>query len=476
MTFVSYAFLAFLPIVLGLNAVLQGRSRKLMLLAASYVFYGWWDWRFLSLIVVSSLVDFACGAALDRARRPDRSASRRKGILAVSICLNLGLLGFFKYFGFFVDSAKATLGEFGLPWGLDTLDIVLPVGISFYTFQTMSYTIDIFRGKMRSTARLDDFMLFVAFFPQLVAGPIERASRLLPQIEKPKKADAGEVSSGLELVLLGLFYKMVVADNMAPYVNSVFHMPAPGGAAVATATVAFAFQIYGDFAGYSLIARGVARMLGFDIIANFRVPYVSRSPSEFWQRWHVSLSSWLRDYLYIPLGGNRDGRWRTYRNLSLTMLLGGLWHGAAWTFVIWGAFHGLLLVAYRLLGHSSGRGQPGEGNGTFAGRIAAASLFFALTCLGWLIFRADSFGQLVAFSRALFTDPRIDEVAWSSMIRLTLFVIPMLIVDGIRVARRNLEPWTTASPAARALFCAALFYCVLLLGTPYSVEFIYFQF
>jgi D-alanyl-lipoteichoic acid acyltransferase DltB (MBOAT superfamily) len=258
---------------------------------------------------------------------------------------------------------------------------------------------------------------------------------------------------------------------MAPYVNTVFHTSAPGGAAVATASFAFAFQIYADFAGYSLIARGAARMLGFDIAANFWVPYISRSPSEFWERWHISLSSWLRDYLYISLGGNRGGRWRTYRNLCLTMLLGGLWHGASWTFVAWGAFHGLLLVSYRVAG--DGRGEPSSL--TSIRGVVGVVVFFALTCFGWLIFRAESFEQLLVFTHAL-TTPRVDEVAWGNTARLLLFVAPMLVIDFARVRSGRLEPWTVAPGPVRALLAAVLFYGIVLFGTPYSVEFIYFQF
>ena len=472
MSFVSYAFAVFLPLVLVLNVLLRGRPRMWMLLAASYVFYGWWDWRFLSLIIASSVIDFACGSALDPSRNPDRSTASRRVILAVSVCANLGVLGFFKYFGFFVESARAVIGSFGLPWGMDTLNIVLPIGISFYTFQTMSYTIDVFRGKMPAARKLDDFLLFVAFFPQLVAGPIERASHLLPQIQRRSRATGAEMSSGLELVIVGFFFKMVVADNLAPYVNSVFHGTTAAGASVAVASVAFAFQIYGDFAGYSLIARGVARMLGFDIKANFRVPYVSSSPSEFWRRWHISLSSWLRDYLYISLGGNQRGKARTYINLTLTMLLGGLWHGASWTFVVWGAFHGILLVVFRLAG------SPRENSKALPSwrRFVGCAAFFPLTCFGWLIFRADSFPQLASFVTALFTDLRPEDVAWGSTARLLLYAGPVIAIDAWRVSRGSLEPWHDLPPAARGVFFAALFYAIVLLGTPYSVEFIYFQF
>lgn len=255
MTFISYVFLALFPLVVVLNTVSVGRGRKWMLLAASYILYGWWDWRFLGLILLSPAVDFVCGVYLDRTTGTERRSRNRRLVPALSVALSLGLLGFFKYFGFFVGSAEQLIGSLGSPWGLETLQIVLSVGISFYTFQTMSYAIDVYRGKMKATRRLDDFMLFVVFFPQLVAGPIERASHLLPQIEKARKATAEEFSSGLELMVVGAFFKMVVGDNMAPYVNTVFHESAPGGAAIACASLAFAFQIYADFAGYSLVTR-----------------------------------------------------------------------------------------------------------------------------------------------------------------------------------------------------------------------------
>ncbi len=475
MTFVSYAFVAFFFIVLGLNGVLRGRSRTWMLIAASYTFYGWWDWRFLGLIILSTVIDFICGRALDKERFPEKTHKERKRILTVSVSMNLLMLGFFKYFGFFVDSAKSALGEFPLPLGLDTLEIVLPVGISFYTFQTMSYTIDVFRGHMRSARRLDDFMLFVAFFPQLVAGPIERARHLLPQIENPRKATPAEASSGLELIALGFFYKMVVADNMAPYVNTIFHDPDPGGAAIWSAAFIFFFQIYGDFAGYSLIARGTARVLGYDIVPNFRMPWLSQSPSEFWLRWHISLSSWLRDYLYIPLGGNRGGQLKLYRNLALTMLLGGLWHGAAWTYVIWGAFQGTILVIYRLIKDVLDKLRPARSH-PIAKRAFLGVFFFMLNCVGWIIFRSEDGEQLRHFLHTSVTSLRPGEVSWSSTARLLLFALPMMLIDTSRAVTKDLEPWTRLPAPARAAFVLAMVYAVFLLGTPYSVEFLYFQF
>ena len=317
------------------------RLQNGILLIASYVFYGFWDWRFLALLFVSTVVDYNLALLIEKSESP----GERKALLAASICVNLGILGFFKYFGFFAESFASLLNSFGFQSSTPFFNIVLPVGISFYTFQTMSYTIDVYRRKLPATRNFFDFALFVSFFPQLVAGPIERATKLLPQVLQPRKFSQSNFVEGFYLIILGLFKKVVIADNMAPIVNYIFSRDVStlSGAEVLVGVYAFAFQIYGDFAGYTDIARGVAKWLGFDLMLNFRMPYFATSPSDFWQRWHISLSSWLRDYLYIPLGGNRQGTLLTYRNLMLTMVLGGLWHGAAWTFVAWGFFHGLIL-------------------------------------------------------------------------------------------------------------------------------------
>ncbi len=420
--------------------------------------------------MLSSVVDYRCGIGLDRQETPGLSDRGRRGVLLISVGVNLGLLGAFKYFGFFVQSARDVLGALPLPWGLDTLDIILPVGISFYTFQTMSYTIDVYRGQLRSTRRLTDFLLFVAFFPQLVAGPIERAKTLLPQVQAPRPADPGgvQLASGAQLALFGFFKKMVVADNLAPFVDSVYRQPGAPGALVLLATYAFAFQIYADFSGYTDIARGVARMLGFDIRRNFRVPYIATDPSDFWRRWHISLSSWLRDYLYIPLGGNRGGGLFTARNLLLTMLLGGLWHGAAWNYVIWGAYHGLLLGVFRLTRSDTPRPRLRRG-------LAIAG-FFQLTCLGWLIFRAKDLPQIATFLTALVTDLSLADLPGSSLLLVAVFALPLVALDAWRVRSDDPEPWRLLPTAAQALFITALLYATVLLGTPYATQFIYFQF
>ena len=297
-----------------------------MLLVASYAFYGAWDWRFLGLIVLSTVVDYVVGMSLAATGDP----RRRQFLVTASIVANLGILGLFKYAGFFAKSLVGLGASLGVEIPAFALDVVLPVGISFYTFQTLSYTIDIYRGTLKPTRRFLDFALFVAFFPQLVAGPIERASRLLPQVLQPRHVTWEKFGSGSWLILWGLFKKVVIADNLAFLVNAVYATDAsPTGWQVVAGTVAFAWQIYCDFSGYSDIARGLARLMGFELMVNFNLPYAARSPADFWRRWHISLSTWLRDYLYIPLGGNQGGALRTYRNLGLTMLLGGLWHGAA---------------------------------------------------------------------------------------------------------------------------------------------------
>jgi len=479
MHFVSFEFLLFLAIVLGLYSRLAHSWQNRWLLAASYVFYGWWDWRFLGLIVLSSVVDFVCGQIADPNAATPRSDRARRAAVALSAGTNLGLLGLFKYFGFFVDSMKSLLGDhMALPWGLDTLDLILPVGISFYTFQTMSYTIDVYRGQLAPTRRLDEFLLYVAFFPQLVAGPIERGHRLLPQIQRPRSVTRSDLTSGAQLALFGFFQKMVVADNLGVYVSSVFTNPdaTVSSISITLATYAFALQIYADFAGYTDIARGVARMLGFDLMRNFRTPYFATNPSDFWQRWHISLSSWLRDYLYIPLGGNRGGAVRTWRNLSITMLLGGLWHGAAWNYVLWGAYHAGLLAAFHLLVTRA----DARSAATIVRRgplfWAKAVGYFHLTCFGWLIFRADSLEQLGHFLTALVNDHAVPDILASSILMIAVFALPLLLFDLHRYRIDRLEPWRAWPVLGQVAFQVTLIYAIVLLGTPHAADFIYFQF
>ncbi|MDA1306433.1 MAG: MBOAT family protein, partial [Acidobacteria bacterium] len=325
-----------------------------MLLVASYVFYGAWDYRFLSLLGISTIIDYVVAL-----RMADAAGRHRKAWLIVSLVTNLGLLGFFKYFNFFVDSGNALLIALGVDPMPMRLHIVLPVGISFYTFQTLSYTIDVYRGKLDPTRSLRDFALFVAYFPQLVAGPIERATHLLPQVLNPRRLSMPLLHQGLWLISWGLFKKMVIANNLAIVVDRTFAAGSGAtGAEYLIAIYAFAFQIYCDFSGYSDIARGLAALMGIDLMVNFNNPYAATNPREFWRRWHISLSTWLRDYLYVPLGGNRGALWQTYRALMLTMLLGGIWHGAQWTFVVWGLYHGVWLAVHRWMTMDRGWSLP----------------------------------------------------------------------------------------------------------------------
>lgn len=473
MLFNSIQFFVFLVVVLVLVHRLTHRWQNRVLLVASYVFYGWWDWRFLSLIALSTILDFNIAKALDNTENEDI----RRRLTALSIGFNLGLLGIFKYFNFFVDSLIEVFDTFGLGVSQPTLNIVLPVGISFYTFQTIGYTIDVYRKKIGHCPNFIDFALYVAFFPQLVAGPIERASHLLPQVTKPRRVGVDDVATGAHLILFGLFKKVVIADNLAPIVDAVYGSADPTGTEIVVATWCFAFQIYCDFSGYSLIARGVARWLGFDLMKNFWLPYASANPQEFWTRWHISLSSWLRDYLYIPLGGNRGTPGRVSRNLMLTMLLGGLWHGAAWNFVLWGAFQGAILVLHRkYAGHH--RHKPREKPSWLA-----IATMFQVACYGWLLFRAESLGQVVDFSTAILTNHGLTDRAVGGLALLIALAGPLMLLEWWQYRGRDPVPpetdavprWPTKTPASGVLYAACALGLVIL--APIGVqEFIYFQF
>ncbi len=346
MLFNSTTFWFFFAIVFSTYAVLSRRWQNGLLLVASYVFYGWWDYRFLVLMLASTVFDYVVGLKLATNSFP---TARRRWITA-SLVGNLGLLGCFKYFNFFLDSTRSVLELMGFHADLWTLSIILPAGISFYTFQSLSYTIDIYRGHIQPARNFWDFALSVSFFPHLVAGPIQRADSLLRQIERPRSMTWDGWCEGSALVLIGLFKKMAIADMLAPLVERTFSRPEQCSSLILLFGVyCFAVQIYADFSGYTDIARGVARFMGFELMINFNQPYFAADITDFWRRWHISLSTWLRDYLYISLGGNRHGTLRTYRNLMLTMVLGGLWHGAAWTFVVWGALHGLYLAAHKFV-------------------------------------------------------------------------------------------------------------------------------
>lgn len=388
MLFNSIRFLIFFPIVFLLYWMLPFRFRKYMLLAASYYFYMCWKPEFIVLILLSTAIDYFCGLGIERHRANRRAA---RDFLLVSMCVNLGLLFFFKYLNFFGETLTALCRAVSIPFTAPTLDIILPVGISFYTFQTMSYTIDVYRGKMKAERDFVTFALFVSFFPQLVAGPIERASNLLPQLKEKHLFSYENAAYGLKLMAWGFFKKLVVADRLAAlFVDPVYqNVTAYSGGALLIATAAFAIQIYCDFGGYSDIARGCARTMGIDLMVNFKAPYLSTSITDFWRRWHISLTSWFREYIYIPLGGNRKGPWKKALFVTITFFLSGLWHGAAWTFIIWGLLQAVYLNVESLLG--IGRQPLSDRPALSACKgILARLLTFILCCFSWIFFRASS--------------------------------------------------------------------------------------
>ena len=470
MSFISYEFLILFAAVVAVYFRCGHRLQNRLLLAASYVFYGWWDVRFLALIVASTLTDFVVAQIADPERNPPARASHRKLAVMVSVVVNLGLLGVFKYYDFFVGSLSALGAQIGFDLSLPVLNVVLPVGISFYTFQTLSYTLDVYRGEIPASRSIVDFALYVSFFPQLVAGPIERGKSLLPQVVAPRPFSAERIYSGTQLMLVGFFKKMVIADNLATVTNQVYNASDPSAGAVVVGTYAFAFQIYCDFSGYTDIARGAARILGFDLRRNFDLPYLAINPSDFWKRWHISLSSWLRDYLYIPLGGSRHGPSRTVVALSATMLLGGLWHGAEWTFVLWGAYHGLLLAVFRPFRSRAPSRKLGL---THALRVAA---FFQLTCFGWLLFRAESIDALGGMLSSAVANPSFDGVNAPMLIELLVGAVPLMLFQIYQYRRGVKEVWADWPVAVRVVFYVALVYGIVLLGSPVANDFIYFQF
>jgi len=471
--FNSFHFAVFFLVVYALYRSVPHRAQNWLLLVASYYFYGSWDWRFLALLLASTGIDYLCAIYIDGRQDP----RQRRRALLVSLGFNLSMLGFFKYFNFFAGSLQVLLRRVGIEADYATLNIVLPVGISFYTFITMSYVIDVYRRDIAPCRNLRDFALFVAYFPHLVAGPILRADWLLPQITRPRRIRAEQVRDALWLILWGFFKKVFVADNLAHVADAVFNRPGPAtGLEVLVGVYAFAFQIYGDFSGYSDIARGTSLLMGIELNVNFRFPYFVRSASAFWQHWHISLSTWLRDYLYIPLGGNRFGSARTKRNLAITMLLGGLWHGAAWTYVLWGAYQGALLMAFRTGAEWIER-HPQRWIDRPWARVAGVLLMFQLTCYGWLIFRAHSVTQLASFTASLLgmhggSSPIVANGVW----QLVFFAGPLLLFHAYEARRDDLKAIFTLRPVARYAICLALLYATVLWGEFGGGEFIYFRF
>ncbi|HTM26738.1 MAG TPA: MBOAT family O-acyltransferase [Vicinamibacterales bacterium] len=467
MVFNSLQFVWFFLIVYGLYRILPHRGQNWLLLVASYYFYAAWDYRFVALLAASTIVDYTCGRVLASMM----SQPRRRAVMWISIGFNLTLLGFFKYFNFFAANLQTLFAAIG--WHLDfvTLRVLLPIGISFYTFVTMSYVIDVYRRQIQPTRNFVDFAVFVAYFPHLVAGPILRATALLPQISHPRRISREQIRHGLWLIAWGFFQKIFVADNLAPLASHVFAADAhPAGVNVLLGTYAFAFQIYGDFAGYSNIARGTSKLMGIELIENFRFPYLVITPQAFWRNWHISLSTWLRDYLYIPLGGSRGSAWNTRRNLMLTMALGGLWHGAAWTFILWGLYQGLLLVLYRPF-------EPAFAALGRAGRAAAWVLMFHLTCYGWLIFRASSLRQLGELTQSLFTRFALGSIDVTTLLTpLLMYTTPLLAIHLLEARADDVLVVPRLRIGLRYSIYAATLYLIFLFGNFGGADFIYFQF
>lgn len=467
MLFNSFVFLIFALVVYSIHAGLAQRFRNTFLLLASYVFYASWDPRFLALLLFSTAIDFSVGKALEAAH----TATSRKRLLAVSLICNLSVLGFFKYFNFFLSSAEKLLHTIGIEAPLPYLNIILPVGISFYTFQTLSYTIDVYRRQLVPTKSFVNFALYIAFFPQLVAGPIERATNLLPQIEHSRSVSLEQFQSGSWLIFWGLFKKMVVADNLSLYVDQVYSNPQETtGIAVLLATYAFAYQIYCDFSGYTDVARGLAKLLGIELMLNFNRPYLATSPSDFWRRWHISLSTWLRDYLYIPLGGNRFGSFFTYRNLLLTMILGGLWHGAHGTFVLWGLYHGIILCAFRVFLSEGAAPQKA------ITKWVQIFVMFHLTCLGWLMFRANSLGDLKTLVKQLFLNVGSIESVGTILFPIAFFISLLWLVEWWTKSEENPTTFPGFCSGFFTLIVSILIVLMIWFSAPIGVRFIYFQF
>ncbi len=522
MIFNSLPFFVFIGIFLPLYFLLKGKARLLLCLVGSYVFYGWWDWRFLSLIAFSTLIDYAVGLKLEHTEEQ----AKRYRLLLASMIVNLGFLAFFKYCNFFIDSFAGLLQSIGMHANIHSLKIILPVGISFYTFQSMSYTIDVYKRKIAVEKDFIRFATFISFFPQLVAGPIVRASDFLPQFQKDRKFEWDRIIAGTSQILWGFFKKVAVADSLAPFVDQCFE--APGGFSsihLIIGVVFYSFQIYCDFSGYSDIAIGLARVLGFDFPQNFRTPYFSKNFSEFWKRWHISLSSWLQDYLYIPLGGNRSGSFGswfftmlslvvsvfitgwwwliglyaavsiatyfwlqksaknkttmfTYMNLIITMLLGGLWHGASWAFVVWGLLHGFYLVVQRLLGPIWNKLLDAVRVPNFIQNGIAIGMVYFATCFAWIYFRAPDFDIA---NQVIVRIASLEGFNFGSIVN-KFWVLKGVIIIGILVAVEFVDLYKPLYKEAldKPVFRVVSFACVLWLiaffGSFGANSFIYFQF
>lgn len=487
MLFNSIEFLIYLPVVFLLYWFVFSRKIKLQnlfIVFVSYLFYGWWDWRFLLLIAFTSFCSWLSGIAIEKVREKNNSSTedtpvvrtRCKWITGVNIFLNLAILGFFKYFNFFVDNFVEAFSLLGVTLHKSTLQIILPVGISFYTFQALSYTIDVYRRRLKATKDIVAFFAFVSFFPQLVAGPIERATNLLVQFYKPRRFTFEEAVDGMRQILWGFFKKMVIADNCALVVNDVFsNYTNYSASTLVLGAVMFAFQIYGDFSGYSDIAIGTAKLFGITLKQNFNYPYFSINIIDFWRRWHISLNTWFVDYVYIPLGGSREGRYKHIRNIFVIFLLSGLWHGANWTFVTWGIYHALLFIPLLLINKNK---QP-----DLNGFRSVASMFvtFGFVTLGWIIFRADTLTIAFdyidnIFSSSLLKVPKVSGANNVTAMLSLVFIFLLLIVEWTnRNKPFGLDIQNIRSSFIRYSVYAGILFLIYFFGAD-SSNFIYFQF
>ena len=478
MLFNSIDFAIFLPIVFILYWFVANKNLKLqnlLIVISSYVFYGWWDWRFLSLILFSTIVDFLVGLMLSK----EENETKRKALLWTSILVNLGFLGFFKYYNFFIENFTTAFSFFGNEIQPNSLNIILPVGISFYTFQTLSYSIDVYRKKLEPTKDFIAFSAFVSFFPQLVAGPIERATNLLPQFYKKRTFNYSKAVDGMRQILWGLFKKVVIADTCAESANAIFNNSDNfSGSTLVLGALYFTFQIYGDFSGYSDIAIGTSRLFGFDLKRNFAFPYFSRDIAEFWRRWHISLSTWFRDYLYIPLGGSRGGKWMNIRNIFIIFIVSGFWHGANWTFIVWGGLNALyflpLLIFNKNRQHldivAKGKNLP-----TFK-EFFQILITFGLTVFAWIFFRAENIGHAFNYISEIFSTSLISMPGFKNPITIFLVFI-FIIIEWIgREQEFALEKFALNwNKYLRWFFYYVLaMFIILFIGQ--KQEFIYFQF
>ncbi len=481
MYFNSISFLVFFPCFFTLYWLLRGSTRVALCLIGSYIFYGWWAYEFLGLILISTLVDYFVGLGLGATE----SRTQRKWLLGVSIACNLGILATFKYLNFFAENLEQLVAPLGWKPDWPTLNLILPAGISFYTFQTLSYSIDVYRGQISPERNLLRFATFVSFFPQLVAGPIVRAREFLPQLETDRVFHWYEFERGVGQVLQGFLKKLVIADSIAIVADPMFGDPRGYSSInLLVVVVLYAFQVYCDFSGYSDIAIGLAKMLGFKLPENFRFPYFATSPADFWHRWHITLSTWLRDYVYIPLGGNRNGEWNTYRNLTITMLLGGLWHGASWNFVIWGALHATLLILHRVWVTTRSKNELRHEASPLTRWLVLpvtalkCGAMFSILCVTWVFFRTSTFSEAIeilghiASLDGLSPSTLQNRLPLIKACGLVMIFATLELAMQIKTLPRVLErvPW------ARGVYYASLVWIIAFAGTFNGTQFIYFQF